>query len=142
MNFASIKRRLGRLRWPFRRSDGNLLLGSRGERAATRYLKRRHHKIIARNYRCGAGEIDLISADGDTIVFVEVKTRLSCDAQDPQEAIRPAKWKRVERAARYYLMRHSAVDHPCRFDFVTVVWAPHGGPMIEHFENAYQPRSL
>ena len=142
MNFASIKRRLSRLRWPFRRSNGNLLLGLRGERAATRYLKRRHHKIIARNYCCSAGEIDVISADGDTIVFVEVKSRSSSDAQDPQETIGRAKWTRVERAARYYLMRHSVVDHPCRFDFVTVVWAPHGGPMIEHFENAYQPRSL
>ncbi len=140
MNFASIIRSLSRFSWPFRRPDGNQLLGLRGERAATRYLKRRRHKIIARNYRCSAGEIDLISVDGDTIVFTEVKTRSSGDAQDPLETIRRSKWARVDRAARYYLMRHSAVGRPCRFDFVSVVWAPKGTPVIEHFEDAYQPR--
>ena len=117
-----------------------MLLGRRGERAATRHLKRHRHKILARNYQCDGGEIDLVCADADVIVFVEVKTRSSRDAQDPQEAITPGKWKRVERAARHFLMKHSAAGHPCRFDFVAVIWPPRGSPIIEHFEDAYQPR--
>ena len=139
MNFGLIRRRLHSLSWPLRRPDEPRALGSQGERAAVRYLKRRKHKIIARNYRCIAGEIDLIAADRDTIVFVEVKTRASSEAQDLQEAIRPGKWKKVERAARYFLMQQANADCPCRFDLVTVLWPPRGCAIIEHFEDAYQP---
>ncbi|UCE58951.1 MAG: YraN family protein [Phycisphaerales bacterium] len=140
MNFGLIRRKLRSLSWPLRRPDDPRALGSHGERVAVRFLKRRKCRIIARNYRCVAGEIDLIAADGQTLVFVEVKTRASGEAQDPQEAIRPGKWKRVERAARYFLMQQSNADCPCRFDLVTVLWPPRGSAVIEHFEDAYQPR--
>ena len=50
-------------------------LGAAGEKAAAKYLRRRGYRIVARNYRCRGGEIDLIALDADTIVFVEVKTR-------------------------------------------------------------------
>ena len=139
MNFASIRKRLPNLSWRLRRSDGRQRLGSRGERAAARLLKRRHHRIIARNYRCPVGEIDLITADGDTIVFVEVKTRSSDEAADLSDAVRPGKWSRVERAARYFVMQRSAADRPCRFDLVTVLWPQRGSPQIEHFPDAFQP---
>jgi putative endonuclease len=115
------------------------LLGRRGERAAARYLSRQHYHILIRNYRCVAGEIDLICSEGDTIVFVEVKARTSDEAQDPQEAPRKSQWRRIESAARYFLMQRGAEDRPCRFDLVTVVWPPRGSPQIEHFEDAYQP---
>jgi putative endonuclease len=141
VSFASIKRSLSRLSWRPRPPDDRLLLARRGERAAARHLKRCRHKILARNYRCAGGEIDLISADGDTLVFVEVRTRSSTDDQDPQEAIRPGKWRHVERTARYFLMQHAPADTPCRFDFVAVVLPPRGSPVVEHFEDAYQPRS-
>ncbi|MFQ5591113.1 MAG: YraN family protein [Phycisphaerae bacterium] len=140
MNFASIKRRLNDLSLPFRPSDQRQRLGRRGERLVARYLQRRRHKILARNYRCDMGEIDLISADGDTIVFVEIKTRSSRELQDPQETIGSAKWRRVERAARHFLASCDGAGHPCRFDFVSVVWPPHGSPEIEHVEDAFQPR--
>ena len=140
MNFAFIRKRLPNLSWPLRRPDGHLRLGARGERAAARHLKRRRHRIIARNYRCPVGEIDLISIHGDTVVFVEVKTRSSDEAEDPLDAVRPGKWARVERAARYFRTHKLTADHPCRFDLVTVVWPPRGSPIIEHFEDAFQPR--
>ncbi len=139
MNFASITRRLKSLSWPFQRPSDRLVLGRRGERAACRYLRRRSCKILARNYRCDVGEIDLILADGDTIVFLEVKTRSSDDAQDLQNTIGLRKWRRIERAARHFLMKHSTVEHPCRFDFVAVLWPMWGSPSIEHFVDAYQP---
>jgi len=91
-----------------------------------------------RNYRCVAGEIDLITADGDQLVFVEVKTRTSDKRQDPLETISLRKWRRVEGAARYYLMKHVSGDPPCRFDRVTVVWPQQGKPRVEHTADAYQ----
>ena len=140
MNFAFITRRLPHLKWRSRRSDRRLYLGSRGERAAARHLRKRGYRIITRNYRCPVGEIDLISTDGDTVVFVEVKTRSSDEAEDPVDTVRPAKWARVERAARYFLMQRARGDYPCRFDVIVVVWPPRGSPRFEHFEDAYQPR--
>ena len=130
------------LPWLGRRDDGTRSLGLRGERAAARHLKRNHHRIIARNYRAPVGEIDLISAEGDTIVFVEVKTRTSEEAEDLVEAVRQPQWAQIERAARYFLMERSAGNRPCRFDLVTVVWPPRGSPQIEHFKDVHRPRQM
>ena len=140
MNFGFIRKRLRNLSWPAPRRDQKLLLGRRGERAAARYLKRQHFHVLVRNFRCVSGEVDLICSQGDTIVFVEVKTRSSDDTEDPQEALRNAQRRRIENAARYFLMRRSAQDRPCRFDVVTVVWPARGSPCIEHFPDAFQPR--
>lgn len=140
MNFASIIKRLRSLSWPQRPRNANLRLGIRGERAAASYLKRHRHRIVARNYRCPAGEIDLICRDGETIVFVEVKTRSGDAPIDPREVVRPDKWRRVERTARYYLTRRSGPNPPIRFDLVSVHWPEGGTPRIEHFEDAYCPR--
>lgn len=140
MNFAFIRERLRKLGWPVPRRDPRLVLGLRGERAAARYLRRRHYRVLVHNYQCVAGEIDLICSDGDTIVFVEVKTRSSDMAEDPLEATRKTQWKRIESAARYFLLQRSVQDRPCRFDLVTVVWPPRGAPDIEHFVDAFQSR--
>ena len=140
MSFASIRKRFASLLWRARRPDDRLDLGRRGERAAGRFLQRKNHHILARNYRCALGEIDLVCADGDTLVFVEVKTRSSDVSQDVQEAIRPDQWRKIERAARFYLTRQKVHDPPCRFDVVTVLWADAGPPSIEHFEDVYHPR--
>ena len=115
-------------------------MGLRGERVAARFLRRHRYRVLVRNYRCAAGEIDLICTQGDTLVFVEVKTRTSDVAADPQEAFRPPQWRRIERAARHFLMQGSAQHRPCRFDLVTVFWPPDGSPHIEHFQDAFQPR--
>lgn len=140
MSFESIRKRLRRLSWRDPPRDVRHRLGRRGERAAARYLKRKHHKVLLHNYRCVAGEIDLICVQGDMIVFVEVKTRSSDEAADVQEALREPQWTRIERAARFFLMERSAQERPCRFDLVTVLWPPRGSPVVEHFEDAYQAR--
>ena len=119
------------------------LLGRRGERAARRFLrKKRGHRILAANYACHIGEIDLITLDGDTIVFVEVKTRSSDERSQPFEAVGWQKRRRIEMAARYYLTQTRAQDLPCRFDVVSIVWPAKGSPTIEHFENAFRPHGL
>ncbi len=73
-------------------------------------------------------------------MFVEVKTRTSEDAEDLQEALRPSQWRRIEQAARYFLMQYSAQNQPSRFDLITVLWPSGESPKIEHFENVHQAR--
>ena len=117
------------------------LLGARGETLAARYLRRTAgHRILKKNYRSPAGEIDLISVDGDTLVFVEVKTRASDESADPLDSVNRAKRMQIERAARHFAMRHRTQHLPMRFDLIRVVWPPHGSPVIEHFPDAFHAR--
>ena len=116
-------------------------LGALGEKAAARHLQRLGYRVVARNYRCPAGELDLIAVDEGSIVFVEVKTRRSADAADPEVNVTSAKRRQLTRAARYYLMHKSAQDHPARFDVVAVVLPESGKPLIEHFVDAFAPVS-
>jgi putative endonuclease len=114
-------------------------LGRRGERAAARHLKRHRYRILARNYRSVAGEIDLIASQRETIVFVEVKTRSSTDPENDESPVRLFQQRRIERAARFFLLQPGARDRPYRFDIVTVVLSPDGEPQIEHRQDAFGP---
>lgn len=117
------------------------LLGIRGETRAARYLRKTAgHRILEKNHRSSAGEIDLICADGDTLVFVEVKTRASNEHADPTDAVNPAKRTQMERAARHFATRHGVTHLPMRFDVVGIVWPPSGAPIIEHFVDAFPAR--
>lgn len=135
---SAFRRRLRSLRWLPRRPSWNFLLGSRGERATAKYLKRRGYRVLLRNYRCQAGEIDLICRHDDFLVFVEVKTRAADDAADIAEAVSEVQWRRIEKAARYFLLQHPVANCTYRFDLVTLVWPDRGPPVIEHFEDAYR----
>ena len=75
---------------------------------------------MARNFRAAGAEIDLIAAEGETIVFIEVKTRLGAAAGRPEEAVDGRKQERIRRAAQIYLSRHRAHDRPIRFDVVAI----------------------
>ena len=116
---------------------GKRPLGERGERAAARYLKRRGYKILARGNRLAPGELDLVALDRDTVVFVEVKTRRSTDAGHPDEAVGPAKQRRLTRLAVTFLKRHGLLERPARFDVLAVTWPEGQRPTIEHFQNAF-----
>ena len=140
MNFASILRRLLSSNSRPRPSSDRTSLGARGETVAARYLRRCGHRIINRNYRCALGEIDLITTDGDTIVFVEVKTRSDDIHADPQESIGPAKRSRLERAAKHFLTSHRFDDFSCRFDVLSIIWRPGESPSIDHLPDAFEPR--
>ena len=115
-------------------------LGTRGEAAAARFLKRRGYKIVARNELLHDGELDLVAVDRRrTIVFVEVKTRDSQDAGHPAEAVDLDKQRRLTCLAVAYLKRHGLLEYPARFDVIAVTW-PEGKwfAKIEHFENAFE----
>ncbi len=116
----------------------NKLLGNRGERAAAKYLKRQGFRILARQSRSRIGEIDLIALDGDTIVFIEVKTRSSHAAGHPSEAVTPAKQKQLTRAALVWLKHRRLLDQRGRFDVIAITWGDSGPPVIEHYRNAFE----
>lgn len=99
---------------------GRLPLGRRGERAAEKYLRRIGYRIVARNYRAAGAEIDIVAMDGETIVFVEVKTRQSFAAGAPEEAVDERKQTRMRRAAEAFVRRYRADDYDMRFDVVAI----------------------
>jgi putative endonuclease len=114
-------------------------LGQRGEAAAARHLRRHGYQILARGDRLWPGELDLVALDGQTIVFVEVKTRQSQQAGHPSESVDAAKQRRLTRLAVTFLKRHGLLEHPARFDVVAVTWPEgHRRPSIEHIENAFE----
>jgi putative endonuclease len=113
-----------------------LPLGPRGERAADKYLRRIGYRIVARNFRAAGAEIDLVAMDGETLVFVEVKTRRSRDAGAPEEAVDERKQAQIRRAAEMFAGRYRAEDVTVRFDIVAVD-ASGKRLAIEHLRNAF-----
>ena len=91
--------------------------GDAAEALAAAFLEARGLSIVARNYRCRFGEIDLIAKSGGTLVFVEVRARTSDAFGGAAGSITRAKRRRLVAAARHYLARHAA-DSACRFDAV------------------------
>ena len=76
--------------------------------------------------------------DGQTIVFVEVKTRQSAEAGHPEEAVDDVKQRRLTRLAVTFLKRHGLLEYPDRFDVVAITWPPRRRrPMIEHIKDAF-----
>lgn len=131
--------------WPFGRSKRADNLGRRGERLARNLLRRKGMKILATNYRCPVGEVDLIALDrstrrtvgAETIVFVEVKTRASDRFASPESAVNADKQRRIGLVADYYLSRRSCERYGVRNDIVSVVIPLDGGPELRHIEDAF-----
>jgi putative endonuclease len=96
-----------------------IALGTRGERIAERHLKRKGYRILERNFR--GAEIDLVAMDGETLVFVEVKTRRTAVAGTPQEAVNSHKQRHLRRAGEMYARRHRAEGRAIRFDVVAIL---------------------
>lgn len=121
-----------------RRGILNRLLGDRGERSAAKFLKKKGYRILARQSRSRLGEIDLIAQDGDSIVFVEVKTRSSSHAGHPSEAVTLTKRRQLTRAALAWLKQRGLLNHRARFDVIAITWGDGRSPVIEHYENAFE----
>jgi putative endonuclease len=98
--------------------------GRRGEDLAHRYLQSCGYRIVARNWRTrnGSGEVDIVALDGDTIVFVEVKTRATDVFGAPEDAVDEAKRRHLFRAASEYLKVADADMSRARFDIVSVLF--------------------
>jgi putative endonuclease len=114
-------------------------LGRRGERVAEKFLKRQRYKILHRGYRILGGELDIVAVEGRTVVFVEVKTRVSHDAGHPSEAVDLHKQKQLTQLALAYLRRYRLLDCSARFDVIAITWPPdQRRPTIEHIKNAFE----
>ena len=96
-------------------------LGPRGEEHAWGLLKRRGDKLVARNYACPRGELDLVTWHGDTLVFTEVRARSRSDFGTPAETVTRGKQTKIKRAANWFCVQtfRGKPLPPCRFD---VVW--------------------
>jgi putative endonuclease len=139
VSFGFITRRLRKLNWLRPPPDPRAVLGRRGERIAARYLRRRRHDILARNFQSPAGEVDLICADGAELVFVEVKSRADFLSIEQDAAAQAEQWLRILRSAQFFAARYRTPDRPMRFDLVTVEWPSRGRPKVDHFREAYRP---
>jgi putative endonuclease len=101
-------------------------LGRFGEELAARRLAELGLTIVQRNYRCRAGEMDIIAEDGDCLVFVEVRTRRGRTYGTPEESVTPAKQRRLTRVALSYLEEHELYEANWRIDVVAIEIAPDG----------------
>ena len=104
------------------------------ENMAALYLEREGLRILKRNFRCRAGEIDLIAREGRTLVFAEVKYRKDARTGSPLEAVGFAKQQKIRKTALYYLAV-SGLDMsvPCRFDVIGIGEDSH----VTHIRNAF-----
>ncbi len=118
--------------------------GAAGEAMAARFLRDKKYTIVAANYRCRFGEVDIIATDRSYIAFVEVKTRRADALYAPREAVTAAKQRRLAQTAAMYLQYHSCNLQP-RFDVIEVVTA-NDDPMrvveINHIIGAYEAGDL
>src|SRR5262249_35320068 len=111
--------------------------GSRSERSAVRFLKKLGYRILARNYTCALGEIDIIALDGRCVVFVEVRSTESTRPDHAMASVDSRKQQRLTRLALQYLQKHRLLEQQARFDVLIISW-PHGQktPAITHFLSA------
>lgn len=107
-------------------------LGRYGEDVAARHLSDTGMEVLARNWRCDLGEVDLVARDGDTLVICEVKTRRGLDYGTPLEAVTARKLARLRRLAARWM--EESAQHPgdVRIDVVSVLLRRQGAALVEH----------
>jgi len=112
--------------------------GREGEELACRELERRGYRVLARRYRTRAGELDIVAADGECLVFIEVKARRDGSFGDPEEAVTLQKQHKMTWMATDYLSRTGLTNVPCRFDVVGInnATAP---PTVTIVVDAFRP---
>ena len=133
---------LDRRRQSARRRQGfaaHLQLAEQGEDWAQRFIQEMGWTVVARNYRrkAGRGEIDLVAVEGETLVFVEVKTRSSAETGEPERAVDRAKEKLLGRTAEEYMRIASVEGMSVRFDVISLVMGER--VKLEYFRDAFYP---
>ena len=118
------------------------LPGRSGETLACRYLQEKGLVILARNFRCRSGEVDVVARDGEVTVFVEVKERRGRSHGEGFEAVTFGKRRRLIRAARIYAASKGLSECPIRFDVVSVDWADASTPNVRHDAGAFDSDGL
>jgi putative endonuclease len=108
-------------------------VGATGEDRAASLLVRSGLRIIERNYRCKVGELDIVALDGDTLVFVEVRSRQSTEYGSALEAVGWNKRRKVSRVAQQYIGSRRPRFQTARFDVIAIT-----GDQIEHVRDAWR----
>jgi putative endonuclease len=111
--------------------------GARVEALACAHLERSGFRVLARNYRCRGGEVDVVARDAEVTVFIEVKGRGGSSHGRGLDAVTRAKRQRLVRAARLYAAAHGIDDRPLRFDVISVDAEPSGAVRIRHDRGAF-----
>jgi putative endonuclease len=114
-------------------------VGRAGENAAAEYLGRLGYVLMECNWRCRLGEIDLIAMDGNTLVFIEVRSRTNPTRYGTAiEAVTPRKCRQVREVATVYLKQRGGAPQSLRFDVVAVTFLGDGyPPEIQHLQGAF-----
>lgn len=113
-------------------------LGIYGEDLAAAHLVAAGYEVLARNWRCRDGELDIVARDGDAVVFVEVKARSSADFGMPAEAVGALKARRIRGLACRWLVENRPPDaQELRFDVVSVVRRRGAAPELVHLRDAF-----
>lgn len=107
-----------------------------GEQAAWESYRRRGFRLLARNWRCPLGELDLVLTHGGVVIFCEVKARTSPLLGGPYEAVTPAKQRKLRALAEAFIAARRPPADRYRFD-VASVWASDRGPSVHVFEDAF-----
>ncbi len=112
------------------------VVGKSGEDRAVNFLQQKGFSIIRTNYRTPDGEIDIVAQDGDTIVFVEVKTRRSLSYGTPEEAVDAVKQNQLKKIADQFISHYQLFDRDCRFDIVALYYEG-SAVQIKYIPNAF-----
>lgn len=114
-------------------------LGRYGEDLAAEHLSAAGMQVLARNWRCREGEIDIVALDGEALVFVEVKARSGTGFGQPAEAVGAVKARRIRGLACRWLMEHRPPGghDDLRFDVISVVRRRGYAPVLEHLRGAF-----
>lgn len=112
-------------------------IGQYGERVAVTHLLEAGWVVLARNWRCPAGELDIVATDGDVLVFCEVKTRSSLAYGDPCEAVNRSKATRIRQLAAQWLSTSDRSWAEVRFDVLSVLRRPSGAAVVRHLPGAF-----
>ncbi len=108
-------------------SPSRVDIGKKGEEIAFSFLRRKGYRVVDRNWRCKMGEIDIIAMDGETLVFVEVRSlKMHRNLRTPEESVTIAKKKRLLNAARVYLGKNGLWHRKVRFDIIGVMFEKQG----------------
>ena len=111
--------------------------GSLGEAAAARHYRDRGYRVLARNWRCSIGELDLVLTCADTLVFCEVKTRRGSGFGGGWEAVTARKRQKLRALGQTFLLAHRLSPRAVRFDVASVLLVPGHSAQVEVFEDAF-----
>jgi putative endonuclease len=119
--------------------ESTTVRGRRAEDLARRHLEAQGLELLLTNYRCRAGEVDLVMLDGTTLVLVEVRSRTTSTHGDAASTVGARKQQRLVRAARHLLLTHPQYRRlAARFDVVAIDPGPDGSPGLRWIRDAFR----